>query len=178
MTGNDGCGMVVTMYGIIWVQSCSGAVDVKHEDLSWPNDLTTSRFGLPRCGKKQGRIHGYWSRVRVGRGSDENVNQSIWAGAVRQEPPVKLEANGHRPTDQPTMRVIESLARDWKYCPTFLGWVKNKDMWWSLPFCRKWPPLEYGGKIFLYVVIYWLYKIAIITSISIRNMFLRLSLPY
>ena len=32
--------------------------------------------------KKQGRIHGYLSRVRVGRGSDEIDQLSSWARAV------------------------------------------------------------------------------------------------
>jgi len=32
--------------------------------------------------EKQGRIHGYPSRVRVGRGSDREGHWGIWAGAV------------------------------------------------------------------------------------------------
>ena len=35
-----------------------------------------------REGIEQGRIHGYPSRLRVGRGSAGEGHQSIWAGAV------------------------------------------------------------------------------------------------
>ena len=41
--------------------------------------------------KKQGRIHGYLSRVRVGRGSDEIDQLISWAGAVTQKPPVNAK---------------------------------------------------------------------------------------
>ena len=40
---------------------------------------------------KQGRIHGYPSCVRVGRGSDEIDQPSSWAGAVTQKSPVNTE---------------------------------------------------------------------------------------
>ena len=40
---------------------------------------------------KQGRIHGYPSRVRVGRGSDEIDQPSSWAGAVTPKPPVNAK---------------------------------------------------------------------------------------
>ena len=43
---------------------------------------------LPR---KQGRIHGYPSRVWVGRGSDEIDQLNSWAGAVTPKPPVNAE---------------------------------------------------------------------------------------
>ena len=42
-----------------------------HVKLSMNDDLSL----------KQGRIHGYPSRVRVGRGSAGDGHQSIWAGA-------------------------------------------------------------------------------------------------
>ena len=40
---------------------------------------------------KQGRIHGYPSCVRVGRGSDEIDQPSSWAGAITSKPPVNAE---------------------------------------------------------------------------------------
>ena len=52
--------------------------------------------------KKQGRIHGYPSRVRVGRVSDGAGHWSIWAGAVSSKcskTPKKLK--GDQPTNQP-----------------------------------------------------------------------------
>ena len=39
--------------------------------------------------KEQGRIHGYLSRVRVGR--HEIAQPSSWAGAVTQKPPVNAD---------------------------------------------------------------------------------------
>ena len=51
-------------------------------------------------GEKQGRIHGYQSWVRVGRGNNKMANPSIWAGALKQEPPVRAEnVNEDRRTD-------------------------------------------------------------------------------
>ena len=41
--------------------------------------------------KKQGRIHGYPSRVRVGRGSDEIDQLNGWAEAVTPKTPVNAE---------------------------------------------------------------------------------------
>ena len=66
---------------------------------------------------KQGRIHGYPSHVRVGRGSDEVDQLGSWAGAGAPKPPVIAEkAKCYRltdgQTDQPTERVVESRARD------------------------------------------------------------------
>ena len=49
-----------------------------------------------------GRIHGYPSRVRVGRGSDGEGHWSIWAGAMsskRSKTP-KGKMGIDRPTDQ------------------------------------------------------------------------------
>ena len=40
---------------------------------------------------EQGRIHGYPSRVRVGRGSDEFEQPSSWAGAVTPKPTVNTK---------------------------------------------------------------------------------------
>ena len=37
--------------------------------------------------KKEGRIHGYPSRVWVGRGSDKEGHLSVWAGAVSSKTP-------------------------------------------------------------------------------------------
>ena len=39
--------------------------------------------------KKQGRIHGYPSRVRVVRGSDREGHRAIWVGAVSSKTPKK-----------------------------------------------------------------------------------------
>ena len=62
---------------------------------------------------EQGRIHGYLSRVRVGRGSDEIDQPSSWARAVSPKPPVNAEkAKCDGRTDRPTERVVESCARD------------------------------------------------------------------
>ena len=53
--------------------------------------------------KKQGRIHGYPSRMRVGRGSDEINQQGSWAGAVTPKPPINADkAKCYRRTDRPT----------------------------------------------------------------------------
>ena len=50
--------------------------------------------------QKQGRIHGYPSSVRVGRGNDEIDQPSNWAGAVTPKPPVNAEkAKRDRPTN-------------------------------------------------------------------------------
>ena len=46
---------------------------------------------LQREGREQGRIHGYPSRVRVGRGSDEIDQLDDWAGAVTPKPLVNAE---------------------------------------------------------------------------------------
>ena len=55
--------------------------------------------------EKQGRIHGYPSRVRVGRGSDEIDQLGSWAGAVTPKPPVNAKkAKCYRPTGGPTDR--------------------------------------------------------------------------
>ena len=55
--------------------------------------------------KKQGRIHGYLSRVQVGRESDEINQPSSWAGAVTPKPPVNAEkAKCDGPTDGRTDR--------------------------------------------------------------------------
>jgi len=51
---------------------------------------------------KQGRIHGYPSRVWVGKGSDGIYQPSSWAGAVTQKSPVKAEKSKGRPTNRPT----------------------------------------------------------------------------
>ena len=66
---------------------------------------------------KQGRIHGYPSRVRVGRGSDEIDQPSSWAGAVTPKPPVNTKKAKHDgptdgPTDRQAERVVQSCARD------------------------------------------------------------------
>ena len=49
---------------------------------------------------EQGRIHGYRSRVRVGRGHIWG-HQTIWAGAVRSENKIHKKSKMW-PTDQPT----------------------------------------------------------------------------
>ena len=84
------------------------------------------------CGwlsEKQGRIHGWPSRVRVGRGSDEIDQQGSLAGAVTPKPPINVKkAECYRLTDRQTDRqtdrhtdrqtdrrtewVVESRARD------------------------------------------------------------------
>ena len=62
---------------------------------------------------KQGRIHGYPSCVRVGRGSDEKGHLGSWPGAVTSKPPVNAEkAKCYQRTDQQTEWVVESRARD------------------------------------------------------------------
>ena len=38
--------------------------------------------------EKRDRIHGYQSRMQVGKGSDKKADSSIWAGAVTQKPPI------------------------------------------------------------------------------------------
>ena len=54
---------------------------------------------------KHGRIHGYPSRVRVGRGSDEIDQLGSWAGAVTPKPPINAKkAKCYRPTGGPTDR--------------------------------------------------------------------------
>ena len=68
---------------------------------------------------KQGRIHGYPSRLQVGRGSDEIDQLGSWAGAVIPKPPINAKkAKCYRPTDGPTdgrtERVVESRACDLK----------------------------------------------------------------
>ena len=60
--------------------------------------------------KKQGHIHGYPSRVWVGRGSDEIDQPSSWA-SVTPKPHVnakKAKRDGpmDRPTDRQTERVV------------------------------------------------------------------------
>ena len=68
---------------------------------------------------KQGRIHGYPSRVRVGRG--HNLGQwNIWAGAIRPKKNIKAEKvecdrRTDQRTDEPTVRqsrVYCHVARD------------------------------------------------------------------
>ena len=60
---------------------------------------------------KQGRIHGWPSRVRVGRGSDEIDQLGSWAGAVTPKPPVNAEkAKCYRPTDQPTDKLTDKAG--------------------------------------------------------------------
>ena len=63
---------------------------------------------------KQGRIHGYRSRVQVGRGQIWG-HQTIWAGAVRSEYKIHKKSKirpTNRQTDRWTKRVVESHARD------------------------------------------------------------------
>ena len=57
-----------------------------------PPDLRTngqkkwiSASGLQEGSVKQGRVHGYRSRVRVGRGRDRKDYLSNWAGAVTRK---------------------------------------------------------------------------------------------
>ena len=58
--------------------------------------------------KEQGRIHGFPSRVRVGRGHIWG-HQSFWAGAVRSKKQKKVVW----PTDQPTDKAgCSHVARD------------------------------------------------------------------
>ena len=64
-------------------------------------------------------MHGYPSRVRVGRGSHEIDQLDGWAGAVTPKPPVNAEkkqcvtdGRTDRPTNRRTERVVESRARD------------------------------------------------------------------
>ena len=70
------------------------------------------RFPVPVLGRiKQGRIHGYPSRLRVGRGSNEIDQLGSWAGAVTPKPPVDAEkAKCYRRTDGRTDRVGCTVA--------------------------------------------------------------------
>ena len=60
------------------------------------SSITSKRIVLqtwdwPSYEYKQGRIHGYPSRVRVGRG--HNLGQwNIWAGAIRPKTPLTLKS--------------------------------------------------------------------------------------
>ena len=58
---------------------------------------------------QQGRIHGYSSRVRVGRGSDGGESHwGIWAGAVspkRLKTPKKSKIGTNQQTDKAGCRV-------------------------------------------------------------------------
>ena len=64
---------------------------------------TNSRYLEKPSANKQGQIHGWQSRVRVGRGSDEIDQLGSWAGAVTPKPPINVEkAKCHRPTDRQT----------------------------------------------------------------------------
>ena len=57
---------------------------------------------------KQGRIHGYPSRVRVDRGNDEFDQPSSWAGAVTPKPPINAKkAKCYRPADLSTDRLTD-----------------------------------------------------------------------
>ena len=67
------------------------------------NKRTNERTKVPLCStglrplwgrcpkRKQGRIHGYPSRVWVGRGNDEIDQPSSWAGVVTSKPPVNAK---------------------------------------------------------------------------------------
>ena len=61
-----------------------------------PNSNLTPHYPIQKIQKqknmvKQGRIYGYPSRVRVGRGSDEINQLGSWAGAVTPNPPVNAK---------------------------------------------------------------------------------------
>ena len=61
---------------------------------------------------EQGRIHGYRSRVRVGRGHIWG-HQTIWAGAVRSKNKIHKKSKmwpTDWQTDQPTKRGVESRS--------------------------------------------------------------------
>ena len=78
---------------------------------------------------KQGRIHGYPSRVGVGRGSDKIDQPSSWAGAVSPKPPVNAKkAKRDRwtdgPTDQPTDRAGWRVACTRLKKTQWLRWLK------------------------------------------------------
>ena len=61
--------------------------------------------------KAVAHIHGYLSRVWVGRGSDEIDQQSSWAGAVMQKSPVNAEKSEVLWTDGPTRRTSGPMDR-------------------------------------------------------------------
>ena len=54
--------------------------------------------------QEQGRIHGYPSRVRVGRSSSGEGHWGIWAGAVRSKTEKVKRGLTDQPTDRPTDR--------------------------------------------------------------------------
>ena len=61
---------------------------------------------------KQGRINGYRSRVRVGRVSDRECHQGIWAGAVSSKRPKRhvSKMGPDRPTNGRTKWGVESRS--------------------------------------------------------------------
>ena len=57
---------------------------------------------------KQGQIHGYPNRVRMGRGNNEIDQLGSWVGAVIPKPPVNAEkAKCYKPTNGPTDNYCE-----------------------------------------------------------------------
>ena len=69
----------LNLINILWKESCALAkLAKKKTGQNWPK-------------MRQGRIHGYPSRVRVGRGSDEIDQLDDLAEAVTPKPPVNAE---------------------------------------------------------------------------------------
>ena len=65
------------------------------------------KYGVALGDEKQGRIHSYPSRVRVGRGSDGEGHWGIWAGAVSFKNAEKVKWG---PTNRPIDRLTDRPA--------------------------------------------------------------------
>ena len=73
---------------VIWMNAELGLTVYLHAQTS----INTLLFGpYLNHNKTRGRIHGYPSRMRVGRVSDEIGQLDSWAGAVTPKPPVNAE---------------------------------------------------------------------------------------
>ena len=81
--------------------------------------MTDGLTDRQKAGKKymyeQGRIHGYPSRVRMGRGRNQG-HHIIWAGAMRpktikkKQKKVKCDGRTDKTTDGPTKWDVESRS--------------------------------------------------------------------
>ena len=92
-----------------WIKSVS--ISLKYKNKVWS-------IGRVVCSQKQGRIHGYSSRVRVGRSRAGEGHQGIWSGVVCSTRPdtrlpvadgwagaeMHFSTRGHGPTDGRTDR--------------------------------------------------------------------------
>ena len=93
---------IITEIPISSVRVLNVLCAVKKDQINGKSNKTVNNWYK----KEQGRIHGYPSRVWVGRGSDEIDQPSSWAGAVTPILPVNAEkAKCYRPTDRQTDRV-------------------------------------------------------------------------